>query len=396
MVTFLPFSGYRPSLRPGENIEDRVSPPYDVISPEQLKELQAKSNNITNLTLAPDADKHYTHARQTLERMVKDGSLKQDTPSFYLYEQHFTDAGKQYRRLGLVGILKTEDYSAGNIIPHEETFSKVKADRLNLLRDMETHLESIFGIFTSFTPELKKKIDGAARLVYRYIDPQQVEHRYYRIADPDLCGEITAALKDQKMLIADGHHRYETALNYAKENPDCEAKQYVLATLVASNDPGLVVWPTHRLVDAGDIGEKSAISKLEKSLTMKEISTAELETELPQHMLGLMFRTGRCFVADPIAPSDNIMMQLDTYVTQQVILNGVYKADEGKSTVSYDAELGPVKEAMAAKKHDLAVVLNPPSIKTIWDLAGAGKRMPKKTTFFFPKIWSGWVIYRMA
>ncbi|MDD2626828.1 MAG: DUF1015 domain-containing protein, partial [Candidatus Methanomethylophilus sp.] len=100
--------------------------------------------------------------------------------------------------------------------------------------------------------------------------------------------------------------------------------------------------------------------------------------------------------ADPIAPSDNIMMQLDTYVTQQVILNGVYKADEGKSTVSYDAELGPVKEAMAAKKHDLAVVLNPPSIKTIWDLAGAGKRMPKKTTFFFPKIWSGWVIYRMA
>lgn len=395
MVTFLPFSGYRPNMRVGETIEDRVSPPYDVISDEQLKNLQAKPNNITNLTLAPDPDKHYTVARKTLDRMIADGSLKQDTPSFYLYEQNFTDQKRTYHRRGFVGILKTEDYSSGNIIPHEETFSKVKEDRLNLLRDMEAHLESIFGIFEGFTPALNKQIDAAARLVYRYTDPQGVEHRYSRIADVDICSQIIEALKSQKMLIADGHHRYETALNYAKENPGCEAKQYVLATLVAADDKGLVIWPTHRLVDAGDIGEKSAILKLGKSLKMTEVSEEQLEQELKNHMLGLIFKSGKCFVADLVEKSDNIMMGLDTYVTQEVVLKGIYKNDEGKSMVSYDAELPSVKAAMAAKKHDLAVVLNPPSIKTIWDLAAVGKRMPKKTTFFFPKIWSGWVIYKM-
>lgn len=396
MVTFRPFKGYRPRLQAGEKIESRISPPYDVIGEDELKQLQSQKYNVTNLTLSPDTDKRYTGSRKLLDSMIETGVLMPDEPSFYVYDQKFVSDGKEYSRRGLVGILRTEDYSEGHIIPHEETFSKVKEDRLNLLRDMETHLESIFGIFPGLGEELDKKVDGAARLRYRYVDRDGVEHRYSQISDPELCAQITDKLKDQNMLIADGHHRYETALNYAKENPDDEAKQYVLCTMVSSADKGLVIWPTHRLIDAEDIGETTAIRKIGKKMAMQEVTEQEMEAELKNHLFGMMFRSGRCFLLDNQGENDNVMFQLDTYSAQENVLRGVYKSDEGKSKISYDAEFGSVKKAMSEKKHDAAVILNPPSLETIWDLAAMGKRMPKKTTYFFPKIWSGWVFYRMV
>ena len=395
MVTFLPFKGYRPRLQAGEKIESRISPPYDVIGDEYLKQLQSNRYNVTNLTLSPDADKRYTASRKLLDEMIAQEILLPDQPSFYIYDQRFTSGGKEYNRRGLVGILKTEEYSEGHIIPHEETFSKVKADRLNLLRDMETHLESIFGIFPGLGADLAKKVDNAARLCYRYVDSDGVEHRYSRVGDETICKEITEKLKDQNMLIADGHHRYETALNYAKENPDCEAKQYVLCTMVAADDQGLVIWPTHRLIDAEDIGETSALKKMEKKMIMKEVTEEEMEAQLKDHLFGMIFKSGRCFLFDNKEQNENILFELDTYSAQENILKGIYKSDEGKSKVSYDAELESVKKAMAEKKHDAAIILNDPQLSTIWDLSEKGKRMPKKTTYFFPKIWSGWVFYLM-
>ncbi len=394
MVIFLPFPGYRPNLKAKESIGERISPPYDVIGPDYLKELQQHKNNVTNLTLKPDSDKRYHSARKELERMISDDSLKQDTDSFYLYQQTFDDNGVTKVRTGIVGILKTEEYSEGHIIPHEETFSKVKEDRLNLLRDMGSHLESIFGIFEGFTPELNRKIDSSAQLVYRFVDPQKVEHRYLRIADHRICNEITEQLKGQKMLIADGHHRYETALNYAKENPDDKKKQYVLTTMVPADDKGLVIWPTHRMVDAGDISEKNAILKISKEMTLKEVTVEEMESEIKDWMMGLMFRSGKCYLARYEKGSDP-MWALDTYVAQELILKAIYKYDEDKAKVSYDAEYCSVKKKMENKEHDLAIILNDPKLQTIWDLSMIGKRMPKKTTFFFPKIWSGFVFYKM-
>lgn len=393
MVTFLPFPGFRPALGPGEQIKDRISPPYDVIDAQALEDYQSSPNNITNITLKQDPDGRYHSARKELDRMMADGSLKQDSNSFYLYEQTFDDNGIERTRVGLVGILKTEEYSEGNIIPHEETFSKVKEDRLNLLRDTESQLESIFGIYNGFEADVYKDIIKNANLVYRYVDPRGVEHRYSRISDPKITSLITEEMKIQKMLIADGHHRYETALNYSKENPDKTKKGYVLATLVASDDKGLVIWPTHRMVVAGDISEKNAISKISKALDVKEVSCEEMEKQLKDWKMGLMFKSEKCFLANKTDGEG--LWTLDTYIAQETILKGVYKSDEGKSTVSYDAELSSVKKKMASKEYDLAIILNDPDLHTIWDLSMSGKRMPKKTTFFFPKIWSGFVIYDM-
>ena len=199
MVTFLPFPGLRPNIKAGEHVGDRISPPYDVIGPDYLKELQSRPHNVTRLTLNPDADKRYHGARKELEQWIADSALKQDPDSFYIYEQTFDDNGTTRVRRGIVGILRTEKYEDGNIIPHEETFSKVKADRLNLLRDMECHLESIFGIYQGFTPELNRAIVNNASLVYRYVDSDGVEHRYSRLSDPEITAQVTEQMADQKM-----------------------------------------------------------------------------------------------------------------------------------------------------------------------------------------------------
>ncbi len=167
--------------------------------------------------------------------------MKQDQDSFYIYEQVFDDFWTRRVRMSIIGIPRTEDYSEGNVIPHEETFSKVKTDCLNLFRDIEAHLESIFGISQGLMPELTKDVRNGESLVYWYVDHDGVEHRYYRLSDSDVTSRITEELTNQRMLIVDGHHRYETALNYASENPGDEEKQFVLATLIAADDNGLVV-----------------------------------------------------------------------------------------------------------------------------------------------------------
>ncbi len=395
MVTFLPFPGYRPSLKDGEKIDERVSPPYDVIGDDYLKELQSHPHNVTRLTLMP-VDKRYKESRKELDAWIADGSLMKDDDSFYLYRQTFDDHGVTKVRTGFVGKLKLEKYEEGHIIPHEETFSKVKADRLNLLRDMETHLESIFGIFQGFSEGLNGRIEKSLMPLYDLTDDTGVRHQYFRIADKDVIADITKELKDQNMLIADGHHRYETALNYSLENPGDELKSYVLATLVPADDKGLVIWPTHRLVKSDEISDKNVIAKVQKSMVTKEVDSADaMMAELKDWQIGMMFRSGRYILAKYETEKEDPMWKLDTYVLQELILKGIYKSDEDKATVAYDAEYPSVKKKMDAKEYDMAAVLNDPSLQTIWDLSMIGKRMPKKTTFFFPKIWSGFVFYRM-
>ena len=196
MVTFLPFPGFRPSLKDGEGIENRISPPYDVIGDDYLKELQSRPGNVTLLTLKPDEDKRYRESRKTLDSWIADGTLVQDDDSFYLYKQTFDDHGVTKTRTGFVGRLKTEKYEEGNIIPHEETFSKVKADRLNLLRDMETHLESIFGIFKGFSSGLIADINRTAVKLYEMTDDSGVKHEYFRIGDKDVIAWWEAKIKE--------------------------------------------------------------------------------------------------------------------------------------------------------------------------------------------------------
>ncbi|NLL94399.1 MAG: DUF1015 domain-containing protein [Thermoplasmatales archaeon] len=394
MVVFLPFEGVRPALKGSEKIDDRISPPYDVIGEKHLAELQSKKGNVTRFTLLPENGR-YGKAREELDGMIADGSLAFDPPSFYLYRQTFDEHGRRMARTGIVGRLKTEDYSKGNVMPHEETFSKVKEDRLNLLRDVETHLESIFGIFTGLPKGLWDTIHESARPLYIYEDPAGVTHEYLGISDPDVTHEITKALADQKMLIADGHHRYETALNYSRENPGDERKSFVLATLVAEDDPGMVIWPTHRVVNRPDVDERTLVGRLGKELSVAgPMGEKEFRERLGDHLMGFAFTSGNFYLAD--CPRKDGLWSLDTYAVQEAVLKNALGTDGAGKEVTYDAEIDSAISKALDGEASVSIILNDPSFETIWDLAGKGLRMPKKTTFFYPKIWSGFVFYRMV
>lgn len=395
MVRFRPFPGYRPVLTDGESIDERISPPYDVISAEELRGLQSHPHNVTRITLKP-VDGRYHEARKELDSWMADGALSRDDDCFYLYEQVFQSGGEEYVRSGIVGALGTEPYSTGMIIPHEETFPKVKEDRLNLLRDTETHCESIFGISEGLDESLQARISAEAENVYETVDSQGVVHRFSVIRDKSLVSSITAALEGQRVLIADGHHRFETACNYGEENPDVESKQYVMATLVASNDPGLVIWPTHRLLRCQDFLEDDFITDLRQRFEVIDCpDTDDMDYHLGQGAdMGIILRSGKA-LALFAEKNEDPLESLDTYLAQQKIMKGMLGYDQGKVEVSFEAEMSKAKTRMKHEDHDLAIVFNPPSLDKVWEISGAGKRMPKKSTYFFPKIWSGFVFYRM-
>ena len=394
MVKFLPFSGYRPALDDGEMISERISPPYDVISEEYLKKLQSHPYNVTRITLMPK-DGHYKGSDAELRSWRQQGKLKVEAaPGFYLYQQTFDNGMGTMTRTGIVGILKTEPYENGNIIPHEETFSKVKEDRLNLLRDTSTHSESIFGIFEGFDDSINTRISSSARPLYEHMDREKVLHRFLLIDDSDLVKDIEKSLSNQKMLIADGHHRFETALAYSIENLGEEKKGYVLTTMVSAQDPGLAIWPTHRLVKVDGYHETSFISELNRTFKLRSSTLEDLPALLPDYDMALLLRSGKVFLLS-YEDGDDPLWSLDTYIAQEKILKGMLGYEEGRAKISYDAEMDSTLEKMTKGGYDLAILFNPPSLDKVWELSLAGKRMPKKSTYFFPKIWSGFVYYRM-
>lgn len=394
MVTFLPFKGYRPRLSSGETTADRISPPSESIDEMQLSKYKSHPGNVTNLSMSAAQDKRYPAARKLLDEMISCGGVLQDTESFYVYDQYVTIGETEIHRRGLVGILKTEEYGKGQVFPLDDASSKIRNDRLALLRDLECDVEQVIGLTPDFGEELNKKIGNDNRLCGRFVDGDGVEHRFSRITDEALCKEIVEKLNSQEVYIIGGHAYYEAAVAYAKETPDNETRQYVLCTLMSIDDPGLIVLPTHRMISAEDIGETSALKKIDKKVAMLEVSAGDFESELEKHLFGMIFKSGRFFVMDNKAESENAMFQLDTYSAQENVLKGVYKSDEGKSKLTYTFDLGEVIGSLVAKKYDAAVVFNAPSLVKLCELVRSGKKVPKKSLSIWPEFWSGWVFYK--
>jgi uncharacterized protein (DUF1015 family) len=401
MVQFLPFRGLLPSLEQEESIAARVSPPYDVIDDEERRRLQSQPNNVTRLTLGGE-EGSYEKVALLLEDWIAKGDLRPDKKDcFYLCRQSFTEAGIELTRTGIMGRLLVEPYEEGGIMPHEETSPKVKEDRLNLLRATATHLESIFCIFERLDEEVATGLAKAPEL-FSFLDSSGVKHSFARVSSKATNKAISLMLEKQKLLIADGHHRYETALRYSQENPGDEKKRYVLATLVASNDSGLVVRPTHRLYAAGGFSSDSFLALAAKEFGMWELSSMDEMAKVMQRSrrptLGFVMKDGRRFVGEQLRPAkDDLLATLDTYVCEEAVHKRILiPMAEGKEIkVDFDHDAGSVERKLASGEWDMAVMLSPPKLETIWSLALGGRKMPKKSTYFWPKVWSGLVLYRM-
>ena len=400
MVTFLPFRGYTPLV--GSDITQRVSPPYDVINDQEKRRLQSQPGNITRITLGAK-DGEYKAARKELDDWIENGILVQSHKEcFYLYRQTFVLEGKERTRTGIMGRLLIEPYEQGNILPHEETFSKVKADRLNLLEATESHLESIFGIYEDMDQAIATKLQKHSRELFLFKDDHGVTHSFSELMDEKTVESIVSMLKQKKMLIADGHHRYETSMRYSQEHPQDEKKRYVVATLVASNDAGLVVEPTHRILSIPDASTEQLLSLAAKDFGLWEMkSLDELKGALASSKrvaLGFATPDGRLFVAEYIGKTDqNPLWKVDSFICEKVLLQQTLKdLVDDNTSIEYDHEARSVLEKMKTGKYSFAVILSPPDLDLIWKVAKEGKKMPKKSTFFYPKIWSGFVIYRMT
>jgi uncharacterized protein (DUF1015 family) len=395
MVDFRPFRPFIPRLGNGEGMIERVSPPYDVISAEELARLRSNRFNVTNITLG-GVDGDYTAAGEALRSWIEEGALAQDRrEAFYTYKQTYCEGEHCWQRTGIIGLLAARGYAEG-VVPHEETFPKVKEDRLNLLRGTETHCESIFGIFDHLSPKLKDRIEDLETKVLEFTDPQGVRHCLFRVCDQETVAGITEELRGKTVLIADGHHRFETASRYAQENAGDESKGFVLTTLVPSNDPGLLVFPTHRLVrelpmpPQEFLAQGRALFDLEEVASPRELAGA-LKGRGPSD-LGLAVG-GKAYVAHPRELPKDPMWELDSYVCQEWVLRGGMWKEEPKVVYEHDTTraLGLLDQG-----YQLLVLLRPPSLDKIWELAGQDRRMPKKSTYFWPKMWSGFVYYRMA
>ncbi|MEM0449044.1 MAG: DUF1015 domain-containing protein [Methanomassiliicoccales archaeon] len=400
MVDFLPFKGLLPRLSDAESIDQRVAPPYDVISPEELLGLQAKPFNVSRITLGGEGS-NYERAARLLREWIKHGKLMKDEEEcYYLLTQTFTYQNHKITRTGLMGALRLEPYENGNISPHEETFPKVKEDRLNLLRATSAHLESIFCIYDDMDIRLLDEMKERAERIFTFIDNYGTEHCFSRISDNDMKSTLNAVLKNKKLLIADGHHRYETALRYAQENTDDERKKYLLATLVAGNDPGLAVLPTHRIFRNVQIGVDEFLLRASNFFAVWEARSMDelfrLTANNSRPSLGVVMPGGRMFILELAwRPSEDPLWSIDAYVCEELILKKILEK-KGEVKVEYDHDALSAVSKTEQEGVAMAIILSPPRMDLIWEVAKSGQRMPKKSTYFYPKVWSGFVIYDMG
>ena len=402
MVKFRPFNGLLPSLASNETILDRISPPYDVIEKSELTELQNKPYNVARITLGGVGGSYEKASKELQDWIARRALVRDRNESFYLYIQAFRVGRRRYARTGLIGLLGLEEYGRGEIIPHEETMSKVKEDRLNLLRATSTHTESILGLFQDLGDLTPEVLHRSSQQLFECEDPSGTVHSISRISDSDMIERISETMRNNNVLIADGHHRYETAMRYSREAPEEKGRGWVLATLACSKDPGVLVFPTHRILKAPKVGEKDVIGTMKSRFEMTRVSSAKsLERSLKRTSkpsLGIIFRSGNVFKVELAKyESDDPMWEIDSYVFQEVMLNKIlYSLAKPEDVhIDYDHDLSSVERKMDSGAHDIAVLLRSPRLETIWKLATAGRRMPKKTTYFWPKVWSGFVMHRM-
>jgi uncharacterized protein (DUF1015 family) len=303
----------------------------------------------------------------------------------------------------LIGLLGLEGYGEGDVIPHEETVPNVKEDRLSLLRTTHTHAESILGLVDEWDELILERAKDSSQMLFKCVDSSGTSHAISRISDLVLTNKITDMLRKRRVLIADGHHRYETALRYFKEAPEIKSRGWVLATLVSSDDPGVVVLPTHRLIKVPDLDEDRTIRKMREYCFVESLRNVETlsrslrQTKNPS--FGVIFGNGSTYKVGLIQRDINDpMWDIDSFVFQEVMLKKIIYsiAQKDRVKIDYDHSTSSVKHKMRSGAYDLSVLLRPPRLETIWQLATEGHLMPIKTTFFWPKVWSGFVYYRMT
>ena len=419
--------------------EEVVTPPYDVIRPDEREAFAALNPyNMVRLILPqvqPGDDllqNRYTRAAATFRQWQQEGVLVRDPdPAYYYWETEFLVQGRRFTRKGLVAMVRLEPFSSGVIRPHEQTFSAPKADRLELLKQTQAHFSPIFAIYPD--PEdvvigkLRSSLPGEPMQAFQ--DSEGYFQRVFRVTDPSCLAAVHRAFEPMTLFIADGHHRYETSLNYQKwmkgrypQAPANAAFNYVLVYLSNIYDPELVILMAHRLlagprvrqVEEGVLlrrlaeyfevtplaypsgGDGPGADFLQESLA----ATASQETSFILLGFGLQawrlqLREGvrQRLLAREMHPA---LAQLDVVVLNYLIFEKILGLDarsqDDQQTCKYTSKLPEVIDILKRGEAKLAFLLNPTQVEQVQQVASAGLIMPRKSTYFYPKVKDGIVL----
>ena len=409
-TTVIPFRGLRYNATQVEGIANVIAPPYDVIKPEERVALEARHPaNIIRLILSQPFDddtddaNQYTRAARLMNQWITDGTLVQDaTPRYYIYDQSFSAPdGKHYTRRALIGLVKLEPFENRVVLPHERTHAGPKIDRLNLMRQCHANLSPIFVLYAdadgdierimaSFTDEHRPEADCEERF--------GSTHRLWCLDDAERNTEIQTLFSERPLLIADGHHRYETALAFQEEmaHTGIQGYGYMMVNLVRMESPGLAVLAIHRLLDNLSLDSITrAITKLPEVFEVHEVDT---QTTL---MAQLEARRGKSpavglYTADDkyrlLTPRSTEPRQLDVVLVQETLIKEMFQVETLADHISYTAYVDDAVAHVKSGTGRVALLMNPTPVEQVLEVAMAGSIMPQKSTYFYPKMATGFVL----
>ncbi len=426
MAQIKAFKGLRFNTTTAGDIKSLCCPPYDIISEEQrLGFLKANENNIIRLELPKEGENPYTTAAQVLKFWEDKGILiREEKPALYVYEEEFTAYGKRNSIKGLICRLKVEEFEKGVVLPHEFTLSKAKEDRLNLMKATNCNFSQIYGLYMDEEHTSLSTIDSlsAGRADMQFTDDDNIIHRMWIVTDEKAIEKLTSDFSDRKIYIADGHHRYETALNYrnyCRENgisKEGDAQDYQMIFLCDMGHPGLVVFPTHRLVrDLESFDKATVLQKCEEYFDVEHFESADdmeqiLADKDAEGKKAFGFYTGGgewyLLTLKDIAVMDKLLpdlstasRQLDVTVLHTLILEQIFGIDKENMAAQINLTYTKFFEEALSSVDDgsaqCSFVLNPTKVTEIRDVASAGEKMPQKSTYFYPKMITGMVMNKL-
>lgn len=391
-------------------LQDVVAPPYDVIDADERVELEARSPyNVVRIDLPVGDDPYETAARQFTSWRSDGVIVRDEKPALWALEQDYTGPDGQIRkRQGFLARVRVEEYGPGRIRPHERTHPGPKEDRLRLTRATKANLSPIFSLFDDPANTVSGVLDQATtgEPWGRATDEDGTVNRVWRIADPNAVGAITDALTATELLIADGHHRYETARVYAEEIGGEGPQRYVLMCLVSLEDPGLTVFPTHRLLRDLRPGQQEALAQaIRRDFEIRRLdNTTELAPLYGQPVsIGYIDAHSRqpfmltlkdqAIANAALANHGEPYRRLDTAVLEALILKGALGMTDDDidhlNGLGYARNFDEALDAVMTGGYDAAFFVAATPIEQVREVAAAGESMPPKSTYFFPKVPTG-------
>ncbi len=436
MAEIRPFRGLHYNKSLVNDLSAVICPPYDIITPQLQQELHFKSDyNFVRLEYGRELpadtamDNKYTRSAATLEQWLNEGILEVDeAPAIYLHDHYFRHQGKEYRRRGIIACVRLEDWDKMVIRPHEGTLAEPRDDRLSLLWALQANTSPILALFEDRGQQIRSLLaeQEPNKPLISSSSTDGEKHNAWAITEPEVVEQISGSLAEQTLYIADGHHRYLSALTYRHERSasspspsDDEAFKFVMMTLVDLTDPGLIILPPHRLV--------RGISKpLLDSLTARlevffEIDRLPLSTpNVWQRADELLAQTNKVSLVsfgpaaehlsvmrlrDAAAASETmpyfhseLYKRLDVSIIDHIILEKLLElgsgSDEAKIAYSYDRQDAINK--VLERDYQLAFLLSPVKAELIKAIADDGDKMPRKSTYFYPKAPAGLVLHRLV